>query len=71
MRLESSHNGSYLECVSTSSDNSFTTHLGVSHPPSDMILVHYSIRFLILSSFSLSFFPFAPPSMSSLFYYVL
>jgi len=30
VRLESSHSGSYLECVSTSSGGSFSTHVGVS-----------------------------------------
>jgi len=68
VRLKSSSSGSYLECVSTSSGGSFTTHLGVSHPPNGVILVHYPISFLI---FSLLFFSFVPPSMSSLFYYVL
>ena len=36
VRLESSHSGSYLECVNTSSVGSFTTHLGVPPSPSGM-----------------------------------
>ena len=55
MRLESSHSGSYLECVSTSSGGSFTPHLGLSpfskwrdNPSSSISFLHL---FLFLSSF--------------------
>ena len=60
-RLGSSHGGSYLECLSTLSGGSFTTHLGVPPSPSGMtsLLFHKlssslpPFIFLFMSSISI------------------
>ena len=60
LRLESSHGGSYLECVSTSSGGSFTTHIGVSPSPSGVISLLLPQAFFIPCSFCLPFAPSIP-----------
>ena len=57
VRLESSHSGSYLECVSTSSEDSFITHLGVPSSPSGVT----TFFFHKLSSFLHHFYSFLAP----------
>jgi len=68
VRLESSHSGSYLECVSTSSGGSFTTHLRV--PPFSKWRDNPSSSIRFLNPFLFLSLFLHHPFHSSLWYHV-